>query len=197
MTRELHRKYPRRQVSGRGENHRPLLRLLVSLEFANEAFDRLIASAEATVSTKSCQIAVALRSRLRPSSIASWNGFTGASGWNGLGTFRLGDLSSARQTRWTPRWPDLPAVVDPMHPTVALRSPRPSDSCRLSPDVPQSLARCAAMAIQAVPGQLPAVFCLRSRRCSYRRRLQCLMSESFTTPRRFYPGALRSAARLD
>jgi hypothetical protein len=40
-----------------------------------------------------------------------------------------------------------------------------------SPDAPRSLARCAAMAIRVVPGLLLAVFSLRSRRCSYRRRL--------------------------
>src|ERR1039458_4015292 len=60
---------------------------------------------------------------------------------------------------------------------VAAADPRPSDSYRLSPDAPRSLARCAAMAIQAVPGKL-VVFYLRSRRCSHRRRLQCFMSES-------------------
>src|ERR1700674_4861626 len=41
-----------------------------------------------------------------------------------------------------------------MHPTVALRSLRPSGSYRLSPDAPRSRARCAAMAIRAVPGLL-------------------------------------------
>src|SRR5208283_5154011 len=46
-----------------------------------------------------------------------------------------------------------------------------SDRLRPSPDAPRSLARCAAVAIRVVPGQLLVVFSLRSRRCSYRRRL--------------------------
>src|SRR6266478_2081560 len=64
-----------------------------------------------------------------------------------------------------------PAVTVPTHPAAAPRSRPLSDRLRPSPDAPRSLARCAAVAIRVVPGQSLVVFSLRSRRCSYRRRL--------------------------
>src|ERR1700730_4968489 len=65
-----------------------------------------------------------------------------------------------------------------MPPADALRSLPPSGTHRLSRDAPRSPARCAAKAIPVVPGLPLVVFFLRSRRCSYRRRLQCLAPES-------------------
>ena len=76
-----------------------------------------------------------------------------------------------RPTRWSPRWPVLPAVAVPTPPAAALRSRPLSGRRRRSPDAPRSLARCAAVAIRVVPGLSLVVFSLRSRRCSYRRRL--------------------------
>src|SRR5438128_3466566 len=68
-------------------------------------------------------------------------------------------------------WPVLPAVAVPTSAADALRSQPLSGRHRRSPDAPRSLARCAAVAIRVVPGLLLVVFSLRSRRCSYRRRL--------------------------
>ena len=59
----------------------------------------------------------------------------------------------------------------PHAPVAAPRSRPLSGRRRRSPDAPRSLARCAARAIRVVPGLSLVVFSLRSRRCSYRRRL--------------------------
>src|SRR6266404_2486161 len=131
-------------------------------------------------------MAVALRSRLRLSSIASRNGSQKLVDRARFGSFGLESLNStpnpvvtsfslagfavsafalpfverfsvlvsvlSRPTRWSPRWPVLPAVAVPTSAADALRSRPLSGRHRRSPDAPRSLARCAVVAIRVVPG---------------------------------------------
>jgi len=75
-------------------------------------------------------------------------------------------------TRWSPRWPVLP-VAGPKH-RVPVQQCRPLSSTRFRfLDARRSLARSAAGTSPDALTLLLAVFSLRSRRCSCRRRVHC------------------------
>jgi hypothetical protein len=130
---------------------------------------------------RSCQIAIALRPRLRPNSIASWNSSQSLRDrrWGEFFCFRAARCRSPPGGHLL--WPVLPVIAVPIHPALALRFRRPSGRHRRSRDARRSLARSAATTIPAVPARSLVVSFLRSRRCSCRRRLLCLTSES-TSP---------------
>ena len=173
-------------------NHRARLQGLVSAQLAHEALDGLIAAANPFSDTRSCQIAMALRPRLRPSSIASRNGSQKLVDGMGLGfsasealplhakpgghlvgrfcgcfcfslirkVFGVGVGVGVDRGQFGRVRPGGHLVGRFCRRSPSPRTWRPhSDPGRLQIgyrrflDAPRSLARCAAAAIPAVPGQ--------------------------------------------